>query len=59
MSKLNGKIVGNTKKFLGEIVGDGKLVEEGDRQKSQSDSKQSEKDGDRPGGGPLGVNDLT
>jgi uncharacterized protein YjbJ (UPF0337 family) len=59
MSKPSDKIVGNTKKVVGEILGDGKLVEEGDRQKRQGNSERPEKDDDRPRGGPLDINDLT
>jgi uncharacterized protein YjbJ (UPF0337 family) len=59
MSKPSDKIVGNTKKVVGEILGDGKLVEEGDRQRRQGNSERPEKDDDRPRGGPPDINDLT
>jgi hypothetical protein len=59
MSKPSDKIIGNTKKIVGEVLGDGKLVEEGDRQMSQGNSERPERDDDRPRGGPLGINDLT
>jgi uncharacterized protein YjbJ (UPF0337 family) len=59
MSKPSDKIIGNTRSVLGEVLGDGKLVEEGDRQKRQGNSERPERDDDRPRGGPLGINGLT
>ena len=59
MSKPSDIIIGNTKKIVGEVLGDGKLVEEGDRQMSLGNSERPERDDDRPRGGPLGINDLT
>jgi hypothetical protein len=58
MSKPSDKIIGNTKKVVVEILGDGKLVEKGDRRKRQGNSERPERD-DRPCGSPLGINDLT
>jgi hypothetical protein len=57
LSKPSDKIIGNTKKVVDEILGDGKLVEEGGRRKRQGNSERPERD-DRPCGGPLGINDL-
>jgi hypothetical protein len=59
MSKPSDKIIGNIKKVVGEILGDGKLVEEGDRRKRRANAERPERDDDRPRGRPLGINDLT
>ena len=59
MSKRSDSVVGNTKRIVGEVLGDGKLVEQGEDQKRDGDSKQSEKEDDASRGGPLGISDLT
>jgi hypothetical protein len=58
MSKLSEKAVGN-QRIVSEVLGDGKLVEEGERQKRERDSDRSDKDEDAGRSGPLGSNDPT
>jgi uncharacterized protein YjbJ (UPF0337 family) len=55
MSNPSDSIVGTTKKIVGEVLGDGKLVEEGERQKRGDDTQASEKDRGARRGGPFGL----
>jgi hypothetical protein len=46
MSKPSDSIVGNTKRLVGELLGDGKFVGEGERQKRDHHFEPAEQNGD-------------
>ena len=54
MSKPSDRVVGNIKQVVGEVLGDGKLVEEGERLKRDDHSEQAEQD-DIKRHGPAGT----
>lgn len=45
MSKPSEKAAGNVKRLVGQILGDGKLVAEGERQKSEGNTEETDLSG--------------
>jgi uncharacterized protein YjbJ (UPF0337 family) len=59
MSKVGDRVAGTTKKLVGEVLGDGKLFEEGDRQTSGEDTAKADEETEPARKDPFGFDEPT